>query len=216
MSKRYLAICCLLILVSAAITAYCYPQLPEIIPNHWGLDGKANGFGPRWQAWLLGPGLMALLLALGLALPVLSPRKYEIKPFQGTADFVVTAIVGAMGYFQAVMLLQVRGVEFDIGRAIMPGMFLLLILIGNPLGKVKRNFYLGIRTPWTLADERVWHATHRFSARFMVATGVLGLLAALLNAPLPLQVLLLGAWAVVPIAYSFIFYKRLEQAGALK
>lgn len=216
MSKRYLAICCLLILVSAAITAYCYPQLPEIIPNHWGPDGKANGFGPRWQVWLLGPGAMAFLLGLGLAMPLLSPQKYKLESFQGTADFVVTAIIGAMGYFQAVMLLQVRGLEFDIGRAILPGIFLLLILIGNPLGKVKRNFYLGIRTPWTLADERVWYATHRFSARFMVATGALGLLASLLNAPLPLLVSLLLVWAIVPVLYSFIFYKRLEQRGGLK
>ncbi len=62
----------------------------------------------------------------------------------------------------------------DVGRFAVAGVFLLFAPIGNVLGKVDRNFFVGGRTPWTLADERVWHATHRLAAKIFVAGGMIG------------------------------------------
>jgi uncharacterized membrane protein len=83
--------------------------------------------------------------------------------------------------------------------------------MANVIGKVKRNFFVGVRTPWTLASERVWHATHRFAAHLWVWCGFVGLLLAFFS-PQPFAVF---AWmliaALVPVVYSFTYYKKLER-----
>jgi uncharacterized membrane protein len=87
--------------------------------------------------------------------------------------------------------------------------------MGNVLGKVRRNFFVGVRTPWTIANEQVWNATHRFAAKTFFAGGLLGLLAVIANAPfwLPLTAILIAALA--PVIYSLVFYKQLERQGGL-
>lgn len=97
-----------------------------------------------------------------------------------------------------------------IDRAVPAGLFVMLVLAGNPMGKVRRNFYLGIRTPWTLSNERVWYATHRFAARLMVGSGLLGFF--MLAGGMPGWLLLVPAiaWAPVAVLYSLLQYKRLD------
>jgi uncharacterized membrane protein len=100
------------------------------------------------------------------------------------------------------------------GRAILCGTFLFIILFGNVMGKLRRNFYIGVRTPWTLADERVWNATHRFAARTFVASGLVGLALSILGLFLwAILALLVGALA--PVVYSLVYYKQLERRGEL-
>ena len=74
-------------------------------------------------------------------------------------------------------------------RSLMGALFLFLILIGNVLGKVKRNFYIGVRTPWTLASEKVWYATHRFAAKAFVIAGLLGVLSVIFGGEHSIRVL---------------------------
>lgn len=91
-------------------------------------------------------------------------------------------VVVLLAYVYALVLLEVVHGGVQMQRAIPAGVLALLVLIGNPMGKVRRNFFIGIRTPWTLASESVWYATHRLAARLMVASGLLGLLALSLGA----------------------------------
>ena len=114
-----------------------------------------------------------------------------------------------LAYIYAMVLLQVVHGGVSMHRATPAGVFILLVLIGNPMGKVRRNFFIGIRTPWTLASEAVWYATHRLAARLMVASGLLGLLALWLGAPHWLLLVLMAAWAPLAAGYSLLMYKRL-------
>jgi immunity protein, SdpI family len=100
-------------------------------------------------------------------------------------------------------------------RAITGGVCLLIALLGNVMGKVRRNFFVGVRTPWTIANERVWNATHRFAAKTFFAGGLAGLLAVLLRAPFWLPIAAILVAALVPAIYSLVFYKQLERAGEL-
>jgi uncharacterized membrane protein len=84
------------------------------------------------------------------------------------------------------------------------------------IGKVRRNFWLGIRTPWTLASERVWYATHRMAGKTMVGAGVLGLVALLVGLPEMLAIFLFIAGLLLPALYSLLYYKRLERSGGLE
>lgn len=211
MKPRVLMLCILMILAMAAITAYYYPSLPETIPVHWDAAGKINGYGGRWQLWLSGPVLMTGMLLFAMAIPWLSPKKFEVQSFTGTYSYIMAAVVALFGGIELLMLCAARGVQLEVVRVLPALVFLLLIVIGNPMGKVRRNFFIGIRTPWTLASESVWYATHRLAARLMVASGLLGLLAVWLAAPYWMQLVLMGAWGPLAAAYSLLLYKRLPQ-----
>jgi uncharacterized membrane protein len=115
------------------------------------------------------------------------------------------------GGIELLMLCSALGVKFEMARVLNGVVFLVLVLMGNPMGKVRPNFFIGIRTPWTLTSERVWHLTHRLAGKLMVGAGLLGLLAVALNAPHWLLLVLMLAWAPVVIVYSLVQYKRLPQ-----
>ena len=119
-----------------------------------------------------------------------------------------------LAYVNMVILWSGMRHRIDAGRVVLGGICLVAALMGNVMGKVRRNFFVGVRTPWTLASERVWNATHRFAAKTFVAGGLLGLVlvcAGLRRWP----VLALLAGALAPVVYSLVLYKRLERHGEL-
>lgn len=216
MKVRFIVVCLVLIAVSSAITWHFYPALPESVPVHWNAAGEVDGVGPRAMLWLLGPGLMALVGLLGLVLPWLSPRRYGMTAFESTYLYSTGVVVALLAYIHVLVLIAATGGQVAMDRAVAAGICIMLILVGNPLGKVRKNFYLGIRTPWTLSSDRVWHATHRLAARLMVASGVMGLIGVLVGAPAWLLLLLMLWWAPVAVLHSLACYRRLEKAGTLE
>lgn len=215
-ASPYLRACLLLIVAMLLVTAWVYPQLPMHIPRHWDANGHINGTGPRVIVWLTGPGAMCLILLLAPVLPAISPKRYELVTFLPTVYYFIFLLTACIAYIDALTLYVALGGAVAMDRAVGFGLFLLLTLIGNPLGKVRRNFYIGVRTPWTLASEQVWYATHRLAARLMVACGLLGLLSVALDAPHPLRMALAWGWAVIPVVFSLLYYKRLEKSGRLE
>ncbi|MBP1203968.1 putative membrane protein [Duganella sp. 1411] len=216
MRTRYLVVCLLLIAAACAALTYYWPRLPEQVPVHWNIEGQVDGYAGRVVMWALGPGSMALFTLVGLALPVLSPQRFGMTAFLPTYYYIAGLVVCMLGYVFALVLIAATGGEVSMQRALPAGLFLLLILMGNPMGKVRRNFYVGIRTPWTLANERVWYATHRTAARLMVASGLLGLLALWMHAPAWSILLLVLAWAPLVVLYSLLHYKRLQNSQQLE
>lgn len=207
-------------------TGYVYfarfDDLPEQIPTHWGIDGKPDHWVPRENAWMnfyLVPAMMTGWIGLTLVLPWLSPRPFSVDRFKGTYGYVM-AIVGLLfGYIHALLLWGSMDSERRFERALMAGIFLIIALMGNVMGKVKRNLWMGVRTPWTIASELVWNKTHRFAAWLYFASGIVCALMALvapMNAVV-FAILVIGfiVAALVPVPYSFILYKRLEREGKL-
>ncbi|MHA7846930.1 SdpI family protein [Serratia sp. D1N4] len=210
MKKIHILVCLLLIVAAAIATLMYYPDLPASIPVHWNFNGMPDKYGPRAMLYLLGPGLMGMMLILGLCLPWFSPRRFGLASFKATYSYFIVVLVGIFGLLYAVVLHAILTDTLEIQRTIYVGVFLLLILLGNPMGKVKRNFYIGIRTPWTLASERVWYATHRLSARVMVASGLLGLIAVFIGASAWILLVLASSWVVIVTVFSLVYYKRLD------
>jgi uncharacterized membrane protein len=207
--KRYLLLCLVLVAAACAATVYAWPMLPERVPVHWDIDGVVNGYGPRAALWLLGPGLISLMALCGALLPRISPRRFDMSGFEPTYYYLCGVVVCMLAYVYALVLAAVLHGAVPMQKAVPAGVFILLILIGNPMGKVRRNFFMGIRTPWTLASERVWYATHRLAAKLMVASGLLGLLALWLGVPHWALLALMLAWALLSAGYSLLLYKRL-------
>ena len=214
-SQGYYLAAAAVILATLVGVAVAYPHLPNVIPTHWDAHGRVDGWGPKWTLFLLTPGGMILMVLLFAAIPWLSPKKFEVDSFRTTYLYIMIMIVSMMAYAQILIVLSTLGVPFDMTRAVEGIICLLIALLGNVMGKVRRNFFVGIRTPWTLTNERVWNATHRLGAKTLFAGGLVGMLGVILKAPfwLPLAAILISA--LIPVTYSLVFYKQLEHRGEL-
>jgi uncharacterized membrane protein len=171
-NRKYYLVALLLTALVAMADVWAYPRLPETIVTHWNLHNVANGWSPKWVLFLVGPGLMLALMLLMRVLPWLSPKNFEVASFQVTYLQIMVMLVCVAAYLQLLVLWSGLGHAMNIGRATVGGVCLLFALLGNLMGKVRRNFFVGVRTPWTLANERVWNATHRFAAKTMVVGGL--------------------------------------------
>jgi uncharacterized membrane protein len=222
MKKRYFLICGLIVAGMLAASLVAYPHLPERAPTHWDQNGKVTGYGPRASLVLGMPAVMVFTLLLFAVLPSLSPRHFEIDRFRSAYLQIMLIFVATFAYLHALLLWAALSGSVPIVRALPSGMCVLWALLGNMLGKVKRNFFVGVRTPWTLANERVWYATHRFAAKTFVASGLLGLVMVFLfrqyatGTVVLMVVVVLLTGALAPVVYSLVYYKRLERQGALQ
>jgi uncharacterized membrane protein len=199
-----------MLMLVLAVTALAWPGLPAVIPIHWDAAGQVNGYGPRATIFLQ-PAIMGVLMLLWPQLPAASPGKFKVESFSATWWFSGMVVVGLLAYIQGVLLTVLAHGTLDIGRALLGGIGMAVVLLGNVLGKVKRNFWLGVRTPWTLASDRVWYATHRLAGKTMVAGGLVALAAALLDLPFDLGIGAVVIGALAPAAFSLVYYKRLER-----
>jgi immunity protein, SdpI family len=214
MTRAYWIVGIVLAAAALAASAFIYGQLPERIPTHWNLAGKVDGYGPRWTVFEL-PAMMLGLLGLFRVLPWLSPKGFEVDSFRRTYLFAMVSVLGLAAYVHGVALYATTHDGADPGRVVLGGVSLFFVLLGNVMGKVRRNFYIGIRTPWTLASERVWVDTHRLAGRTMVASGVVGFLLAIVGGWLVPAFAFLIAGVLFPVLYSLVHYKRLERAGQI-
>jgi uncharacterized membrane protein len=215
MTRLYWIVALALVVLAWGASALIYPGLPGRIPTHWNIQGKIDGYGPKATIFLI-PGFMIGLLGLFRLLPALSPRNFEVDSFRATYLFIMVLVIGQMGYIQAVLLYAVsHGGRVDMNRALFGGLFLFFALLGNVLGRVRRNFYIGVRVPWTLASERVWNDTHRVAAWLFVACGLAGFLIVMAGLPMSVAFAVLLVAVVAPIVYAFLHYKQLERRGAL-
>lgn len=170
MIRTHWMIACALMVLAIGFTAAVYPSLPERIPIHWNAHGEIDGWGSKpWS--FLTPAIMVFMLGLLRVIPWLSPKQFEVDTFRGTYAFIVMLVMGLLAYIHVLTLLPPLGYEIRTDKALLGGMMLFFMLRGNVLGKVQRNFFVGVRTPWTLASERVWIETHRLAARVFVGTG---------------------------------------------
>jgi uncharacterized membrane protein len=215
MKNRYLLSCFLIMLATLAASLLVYQQLPARIPTHWNMHGEIDRHGPR-AAIFIHTGIMLLFMGLWTILPRISPKHFTVDDFRNTYWYTCLTVVGLLAYIQCVLLWSAYTQTSATGRAMLGGMAGFTGLMGNVIGKVRRNFWLGIRTPWTLANERVWYSTHRLAGKSLVGASLLALGAVLADLPGLVAVGLLGAGFLIPVAWSLLYYKRLERSGRLE
>lgn len=215
MTRNYFLIAFGLIVAVLIVTAVAYPHMPELVPSHWNASGTVDHFQPKWKLFVTVPSGMLIFMGVFAILPWLSPRHFEVDSFRSTYLYIMVAILAMFVYFDAVVLWAgIRG-PMDISRSMICGACLVVALLGNVLGKVRRNFFIGIRTPWTIANETVWNATHRLGGKLFVLCGVAGFVFAFFRAPMWLVVGMLAVGGVIPGVYSLVLYKKLERRGAI-
>lgn len=199
-----------LVLASFAVPAALYGRLPEAIPTHWNLQGQVDGYSPKpWGPFLL-PFSMVGIYALLWAAQRMSPKGYRIEAFQGSFEVIRAALLALLAFCNVLVLMAATGAQLPIERVVPASMGLFFCVLGNWMSKFRKNFFLGIRTPWTLASDEVWLRTHRLAGRLFVATGLLLLLFAPFGASPALMLIALGIASTLPILYSYLVYRRIE------
>ena len=200
-----------LLLTACAViaAALLYQHLPEATPVHFGLNGQADGFVGK----PLGPFVYALMLA-GLTaavsiLPAISPMRFSMDAFASSYRLIVCAVLALIAWIDAAVTAAGLGAPFDPGRASLVGLGLMLMVVGNVLGKVTPNFFIGVRTPWTLASPEVWRRTHRLAGWVFVGLGALMALTSAFGAPPAAPLLAIVAAAAGLVLYSYVIYRRI-------
>ncbi len=210
--KAFTVTTVLLVLVFLVVGAALYGRLPEAIPTHFDFDGRPDGYSVKLLAILLTPGLLVLTGVVLGVLPRIAPKGYRLEPFRRVYLIFGIALL-ALEFSDGVLELRsALGYHLDNNRAVIFGTGFLLVVLGNFLGKVTRNFFVGIRTPWTLASPEVWRRTHRLGGVLFVVGG-LGILAAGLFGTARARVVILPvvmAIALVLTIYSYVIYRRIE------
>lgn len=205
--------------ISGYVGIFQYDRLPDQVPTHWDIYGQPDAFTPKEKilpTFLLLPLIMIGMLGLTLVLPWLSPQHFKVDTFRATYGYVMMLVTALLCYMHGVILLASLGQGQYLQKLLFGGLFLAFALIGNVLGKIRRNFWIGVRTPWTLASDQVWIQTHRLAAWLFVAAGVLGFVAVLAGVPFVLCFVGLMVAALAPVIYSLVLYKRLEREGKLQ
>lgn len=188
-----------------------YPALPDQIPTHWNIKGEIDDYGSKNFTALGFPLIILGLYLLLTYLPLIDPRKENYVKFATTYNLIKWIIVLFMLVLYGLMLAVAMGYPVKVDLVVRAGVSLLLIFLGNYLGKVRPNYFVGIRTPWTLADEEVWLKTHRFGAKVFVLTGVLGILTipfGITGAYINFGLFMLPITTVV---YSYIEYRKKQR-----
>ena len=185
------------------------------VPLHWGLDGQPDRYGSVFEALIVMPAVFTGVAALLAVFPMIDPRGRNLR--RSSSAYLVSwlGIMALLTAIHVAVVLSATGRLENDGADVMPqlvgsGVSILLIAIGNMLGKARPNWFFGIRTPWTLSSDLAWDKTHRVTGRLMVLGGI-AMLAAILFLPssYSFAVILLGS--VVPalfgIAYSYLVWK---------
>jgi uncharacterized membrane protein len=208
--QDYLAIG--LLAVVGLATALVYPRLPLEMPIHWNIRGEADGFASRAVgAWLMFPiaaAVWALVRFLPLALPKAQKEKLEGSPVASFA-LVMTVFFSTM---QCLILYAAQNPGFRTGAGVAVLLGAMWIALGQIMPRTRRNPIMGIRTAWTLASDENWLRTHRVAGYTWFFGGVITLLAAALGEhALYVAIPTVLVSAFVPVVYSFILARRLDE-----
>lgn len=202
--------------------ALLWDKLPDRMPIHWNAQGQVDGYAGKFMGALSIPITSVVAVLFISLLAVVDPRLRNQDPATRANSLqVFRSIRIAFSLFLAFVSVAVLfigvGVPLEMSRIISLGLGLLLLVMGNLLGKVRPNYFMGIRTPWTLESPEVWQKTHRLGGKIMVGAAIVLLAGAMLvpmNALLWFLLSVTTIMILVPVVYSLVVYKKLQRSNA--
>jgi uncharacterized membrane protein len=206
-----------LILIAVAVIAgvLLWDQLPEQMASHWNANDQVDGYMSKFWGVSLMPLIVLGMLVLFIALPGMDPLKANIAQFRGAFNLFIVLITVFMLYIHGLTLAWSLGYQdFKISSAMLPFMGVLFIFIGYLLKQAKRNFFIGIRTPWTLSSDTVWDKTHQLGSVLFMASGALAIIGSFFGGMAAFWLLfvpLMGSTLTLVI-YSYILYRNETKA----
>ena len=193
-----------------ALSAAAYGRLPDRMPTHWNMVGEIDGWSSRPFGAFGLPAVTLGSLLLLLWLPRIDPRRANYAKFQGAYETVVLAVVAFLVLMHVLIIGTALGWPVNITRVLPVAVGLLFLVLGNVLPRARQNWWFGVRTPWTLSDERVWTRTHRVSGRLMVVAGLLTMATVLLPTAwsVPVLIACILAASLGAVVYSYVAWRQ--------
>ncbi len=200
----------LLIALSVLIGVFAYPYLPDQMPMHWNIHGKVDRYWDKQYAAFFPPMLMIVLMVLFIFMPRIDPKKENYKKFSGSYTIFITIMNVFFLLLQSMTISYGLGVNINISLIVNLGIGLLFIVLGNYLPRIKHNYFIGVRTPWTLANEKTWRKTHQLSGKLFVMAGILLVAISFLPGIYKFTGMLVVVLSTVLIATiaSYVFFNR--------
>ena len=198
-----------IILLSFIVGIYFYPQMPEKMASHWNAQGHVDGYMSKFWGLFLMPMLSVGLFLLFIAIPKIDPLKHNIDRFREYYDKFVVLIIVFLFYLYLLTIFWNIGIRFNMNQLLVPAFSILFYYCGILIENARRNWFIGIRTPWTLSNEVVWRKTHKIGGKLFKIAGIVALLGvffyryALFFVLVP--VILVTVYTIV---YSYVEYQR--------
>ena len=210
-----------LIAVMFLIAASAWAVAPERIPIHWNLQGEVDGYGGKFVGLLLLPLMAFGLYWMLLLLPRLDPGKANYESFAKVYGLIRVTVIVFMAGLYAVTVLAALGYAIDMSMVVGVGVGLLMAILGNFMGKIRPNWFAGIRTPWTLSSKLSWDKTHRVGGWFFLGLGILIALTGITqNSIVLVATVVFGMVGLIGlVVYSYLVFRddpdRISPAGTL-
>jgi len=164
------------VVVMFVINAYFYAQMPDKIASHWGANGQVNGYMNKGVGAFLIPIISSVMLLVFIFIPVIDPLGKNIKEFMKYYQGLIIVFVIFMFYLNALTVYWNLDNEFNMSQLLTPAFGGLFYYLGVVIGHAKKNWSVGIRTPWTLSSDVVWDKTHKIGGKLFKAAGIIALL----------------------------------------
>ena len=212
MIKTGLIASIIIIAAMIATSIFGWVVIPEdaMIARHWDMNGEETAFSPRNHVLIALPSLAVFTALVFAAIPVIDPRRANVAKSQGLLIASWISGLSLLGLIHAAVLINAVTGYLPSTNFIMSGAGILLIVVGNYMTKSRSNWFLGIRTPWTLMSEHAWVIANRAGGWGFVLTGVLGIFGLwTIGTQLGISVLLAGAIsaALISVILSYLAWR---------
>jgi uncharacterized membrane protein len=208
-TKNATILAMIIILATTLVGVALWPSLPERMASHWNINNQVDGYMTRFWAVFMLPIIAAGLFLLFLIVPLIDPLKENIAIFRGTFNTFIVLLVGFLVYIYLLTLAYNLGFTFNMGTAMLPALGIFFYFAGIMIGKARRNWFIGIRTPWTLSSDKVWAETHRLGAILFKASAVLTVVGVFFGSYAFWFIILplLGS-SLFLVVYSYVLFRR--------
>jgi uncharacterized membrane protein len=216
MSTRTTTILVLIMIAAATLAGLLlWNRLPDQMASHWNINDQVDGYMPKFWGVFMLPLLTLGIFALFLVIPAIDPMKANIAQFREEFNLFIILMAGFMLYLYGLTLVwSLRYNNFRMSGAMLPAIGLLFIFLGFIMRKARRNFFIGIRTPWTLSSDAVWNETHRIGAVLFMISGVLAFLGGFFGGTTAFWMMfapIMGSTLFL-LVYSYVLYQRETRA----
>jgi len=198
-----------LVLLSFILSIYFYPQVPDQMATHWDSQGEVNGYMSKFWGTFLMPLLITGLVILFLVIPKIDPRKENIEMFRKHYEGFRLVLIIFLVLVHLHILLWNTGTQISPNAVIPLGIGLLFYYAGVLTENAEQNWFIGIRTPWTLSSEKVWKRTNRLGGKLFRIAGITAF-SGVFFPEYAIYFILVPAVIVVVITvvYSYLEYKK--------
>lgn len=209
--KNNAALILLIILAFFAIAAYFYPQMPENVASHWNAAGEVDGYMPKFWGLFLMPIISLAMVFFFILVPRIDPLKANIEKFRNYFDNFILIFFVFLFYLYLLTIAWNLGARFNMMQFLSPAFGVLLFYSGVMIGNAKRNWFIGIRTAWTLSSQEVWDKTHKVGGGLFKIAGIIAFGGMILpNIALFLLLFPVLFFSAYIVAYSYFEYRKIS------